>query len=140
MNDNKTYPGRKLALTGAFLQFGLLVGMAGTTIGMIRAFDALGHSGIADPKQLAASISTVLIATAVGLVISIVGFVLFGIAIFACGYRAPWCLFLLFVYGCLLVLAFPVGTIFGIVLLVYCHRHRPEFLQRDPQSPTLMQG
>ncbi|MGB8354132.1 MAG: MotA/TolQ/ExbB proton channel family protein [Chthoniobacteraceae bacterium] len=132
MNGNQTNSGRTFALTGAYLQLGVLVGKVGTVIGMMHAFDTLGGSNVSDPRQLAASISTVLIATFVGLVFGVVGFVLIGVSIFACGYRARWCFWFLVVYGGILLLGFPIGTAIGLAILIYCYGHRDEFLRRNP--------
>ena len=132
--------GRTLALTGAYLQLGLLVGVVGTVIGMMHAFDTLGRSNVSDPRQLAASISTVLVATFVGLVFSVVGFVLIGISIFACNYRARWCFWFLVVSGGILLLGFPIGTAIGVAILIYCYGHRDEFLRRDLSGETLVEG
>jgi biopolymer transport protein ExbB len=54
-----------------------MVGLLGTVTGMIKAFQALGHGGIADPSRLAAAIGEVLIATATGLFVAIPAFFLY---------------------------------------------------------------
>jgi biopolymer transport protein ExbB len=54
-----------------------MVGLLGTVTGMIKAFQALGQGGIADPSRLAAAIGEVLIATAAGLGIAIPAFFLY---------------------------------------------------------------
>lgn len=54
-----------------------MVGLLGTVTGMIKAFAALGQSGIADPSKLAAAIGEVLIATATGLLVAIPAFFLY---------------------------------------------------------------
>jgi len=54
-----------------------MIGLTGTVIGMIRAFQALGASGIGDPSALAAAIGEVLTATAAGLIVAIPGFVFY---------------------------------------------------------------
>jgi len=52
-----------------------MIGLLGTVIGMMGAFQALGQAGMGDPKTLAAKISEVLLATASGLFIAIPAFV-----------------------------------------------------------------
>ena len=52
-----------------------MIGLLVTVIGMRGAFSDLGPSGIEDPEQLSAHIGEVLIATSVGLVFSIIGFI-----------------------------------------------------------------
>lgn len=54
-----------------------MVGLLGTTIGMIRAFRALAHAGAPDAVQLSIGISEALINTAGGLVGAIVGIVFY---------------------------------------------------------------
>jgi biopolymer transport protein ExbB len=54
-----------------------MVGLTGTVMGMIKAFETLGSSGAANPSLLAANISEVLIATGTGLFVAIPAFVLY---------------------------------------------------------------
>ncbi|MEI6493820.1 MAG: MotA/TolQ/ExbB proton channel family protein [Verrucomicrobiota bacterium] len=51
-----------------------MIGLVGTTTGMIKAFATLGSSGIGDPSSLSAAIGEVLVATASGLFIAIPAF------------------------------------------------------------------
>lgn len=121
--------GKKFAVTGALLQFSPLIGAAGTTVGMMRIFKTLGGSDhVSDPQELSTNIGQILIVTAMGFGLSLMGLVLLCIALFALRYRAPWFFWFLVIYGGLLVLGFPVGTIFGGVFLVFCLSHKNEFL------------
>lgn len=52
-----------------------MIGLLGTVIGMMKAFTVLGSSGISSPRELASSISEVLLATASGLFIAIPAFI-----------------------------------------------------------------
>jgi biopolymer transport protein ExbB len=52
-----------------------MVGLLGTVIGMIRAFQALAHAGAPDAIQLSIGISEALINTAGGLIAAITGIV-----------------------------------------------------------------
>lgn len=52
-----------------------MVGLLGTVVGMIRAFQALAHAGAPDAIQLAVGISEALINTAGGLLVAIAGIV-----------------------------------------------------------------
>lgn len=54
-----------------------MVGLTGTVIGMMGAFEALGASGAADTSKLSAAIGHVLVATAAGLFIAIPAFMFF---------------------------------------------------------------
>jgi biopolymer transport protein ExbB len=52
-----------------------MIGLLGTTIGMIRAFQAMAHTGAPDAIQLARGISEALFNTAGGLANAILGIV-----------------------------------------------------------------
>ena len=54
-----------------------MIGLVGTVFGMTKAFGELSAkgSGIADPAALSDHISTVLVSTAAGLVISVIAFI-----------------------------------------------------------------
>jgi hypothetical protein len=131
MNDQKPIPGRKLALIGAWLQLGPVIGAAGAALGMMRAIGTLAEApGVSDPQRFSADIGEVLIATAAGLVLSVVGLVLVCIALFGYRYRAEWFFWFLVIYGALLLLGFPVGSVVGLVFLVFCLTRRHEFLNR----------
>ena len=52
-----------------------MIGLLGTVIGMMKAFAVLGSTGISSPRELASSISEVLLATAGGLFIAIPAFI-----------------------------------------------------------------
>jgi biopolymer transport protein ExbB len=54
-----------------------MLGLLGTTIGMIRAFNAMSHAGAPDATQLALGISEALVNTALGLTTAIVATLLY---------------------------------------------------------------
>ena len=66
---------RNLIALSTIASIATMVGLLGTTIGMIRAFKAMGHAGAPDAIQLAIGISEALVNTAGGLFIAIVGIV-----------------------------------------------------------------
>ena len=68
---------RNLIALSTIASIATMVGLLGTTIGMIRAFNATGHAagGVIDATQLAVGISEALVNTAGGLVNAIVGIV-----------------------------------------------------------------
>ena len=98
---------------------------------LTHAFETLGSSGTADPQRLSANISEVLLATVIGLGLSLIGLVLICIALFASRYRAPWFFWFLVIYGAILLYGFPVGTVIGTIILVYCFTSRAQFLRRN---------
>jgi len=66
---------RNLVSLSTIASIGTMVGLLGTTIGMIRAFKAMSQAGAPDAVQLALGISEALINTAGGLVSGIGGIV-----------------------------------------------------------------
>jgi biopolymer transport protein ExbB len=68
---------RNLIALSTIASISTMVGLLGTTVGMIRAFRAMGHAGAPDAIQLAVGISEALINTAGGLFIAIIGIVVY---------------------------------------------------------------
>ena len=67
---------RKTMLIGLALLFTIgnispLLGLLGTIMGMINAFDAIARAGAGDPSAVASGISEALITTATGLIVAI---------------------------------------------------------------------
>lgn len=54
-----------------------MIGLLGTVIGMMKAFETLGSKGMSDPRALSAAIGEVLTATAAGLFIAIPAFIFY---------------------------------------------------------------
>ena len=132
--------GHWLAVIGAWMQVAPVFGMIGTAVGMMRAFAALSSappSAVGDPSHLSAAIGEVLIATVVGMLVALLGSILMLVAVFPMRYRSPWLFWLFVVLGTLYVLAFPLGTVIGVVFLVVALTKRQEFLPSLPsdQSP-----
>jgi biopolymer transport protein ExbB len=65
------YLGRLLNVLGTIGVLSPLMGLLGTIIGMIRAFDAIAQAGAGDPAAVASGISEALITTASGLIVAI---------------------------------------------------------------------
>lgn len=109
---------------------------------MKQAFDSLGTSNVGGVSPLSGgvsrlsdSIGVVLISTAIGFIIGIIGLVLLIVSLTGCRYRAEWFFWSLVIYGVLALTAFPVGTAFGIFVLVYCLTKRHEFLRLGSEAP-----
>jgi biopolymer transport protein ExbB len=66
---------RNLIVLTTIASIGTMVGLLGTTIGMIRAFQAMGNTGAVDATKLAIGISEALFNTAFGLINAILGIV-----------------------------------------------------------------
>ncbi len=133
MNEPPSNSGAFIAKLGAWLQFAQLIGLAGTVIGMMKSFQALGSAGTSDPDKLSRAIGEVLWSTFAGIAVSLVGLLLVLIAITACRYRAAWMFWFLCLYGGLMIFSyfFP----FGLFFLIYALVKKDEFLR--PQAPAL---
>lgn len=70
---------RNLIALSTIASIATMVGLLGTTIGMIRAFAALGHTGAVDATKLAVGISEALVNTAFGLFTAISGIVAYNV-------------------------------------------------------------
>ncbi|MFN8178607.1 MAG: MotA/TolQ/ExbB proton channel family protein [bacterium] len=68
---------RNLIALSTIASIGTMVGLLGTTIGMIRSFRAMSHQGAPDAIQLALGISEALINTAGGLMLAILGIIMY---------------------------------------------------------------
>lgn len=119
-----------LAKIGAWMQAAQLVGVIGTSAGMIQAFNELGTHGVADSGKLSAAISWALHWGMISTCIAVIGLVLVVIAATVYRYRAPWFFWFLCLYGTL-ILAHLLP--FGLFCLIYALMHRHEF---EPASKT----
>jgi biopolymer transport protein ExbB len=70
---------RNLIALSTIASIATMVGLLGTTVGMIRAFAALGHTGAVDATKLAIGISEALVNTAGGLFVAILGIVMYNV-------------------------------------------------------------
>ena len=68
---------RNLTALSTIASIATLIGLLGTTIGMIRAFRAMSRAGAPDATQLALGISEALVNTALGLMTAIIATVLY---------------------------------------------------------------
>lgn len=124
--DNKGNQGRALALWGAWLQVGLILGILGMVIEMIRSF-RLHRESTVSAEELAIEISAGMNLSMVGMLASLVGMILLLVALFYSKYRAPWFFWFMAIYAGLSLLAIPIGTVIGIIVLVHIILRRDEF-------------
>lgn len=68
---------RNLNMLSTIASIATMVGLLGTTIGMIRAFRSMSRAGAADAAQLAVGISEALVNTALGLMTAVLAIVLY---------------------------------------------------------------
>lgn len=70
---------RNLIALSTIASISTMVGLLGTTVGMIRSFAALGNTGAVDATKLAIGISEALVNTAGGLLVAILGIVMYNV-------------------------------------------------------------
>lgn len=70
---------RNLVALSTIASTGTMFGLLGTTIGMIRAFQALGTTGAVDAQKLSIGISEALVNTALGLFVAIAGIIAYNV-------------------------------------------------------------
>ena len=128
MNSN----GKQLAIWGVVLQFGFLIGLAGTVIGMLRAFEKLAEENASQPEALTSGISLALYTTAGGMALSLIGTVLVLVALFGAKYRAAWFKTAMWILAILWLFSIPIGTILGVVTIIYLSKHSNEFAEPSP--------
>ena len=121
-------PGRRLAKIGGLMQIAPLIGLAGTVVGMIRAFETLGTAGTADSTALSKAIGEVLVWTAMGVSVALVGWVLLLTAMFAYSYRARWIFWLIVVQGMVTILSFKAVALIGVGMIALAIFYREQFL------------
>ena len=68
---------RNLVMFSTLASISVLIGLIGTVLGMIRAFAALAQAGAPDALALATGISEALINTALGIIASVVGIIMY---------------------------------------------------------------
>ncbi len=68
---------KNLSALSTIASIATMLGLLGTTIGMIRSFRAMSNAGAPDATQLALGISEALVNTALGLMTAVVGIVLY---------------------------------------------------------------
>ena len=124
--------GKQLALWGVVLQFGFLIGFAGTVIGMIRAFAEVTKNSEVQPQTLPSDISLALYTTAGGMILSLIGVVLLLVALFGAKYRASWFKTAMWILAVLWLFSIPVGTILGIIVMIYLSKHSNDFADPLP--------
>ena len=120
-------PGPRMAALGtAFLASSVLMCVF-FLVQMCRTFNTLAISGAADTEGLASGIHTSQGIALLTCAFFVLGAIFAGLALFKYRYRALWFHRVLVAAGILMLLLFPVGTVLGVLLLVYVGNRRGEF-------------
>ena len=119
--------GKNIARIGVLLQLGLLIGFAVAAIGMAWAFSVMTPGKPIDKHTMFTFFDVVLVALSIGVILALIGAVLILLALFAARYRAPWFYSRLWAVSVLWLIALPVGTFLGILMMIYLATHSHEF-------------
>ncbi len=118
--------GALFAVWGILLQLGMVAGLAVTIFAMIQAFSHMASQPGTSPDSMASTISLGLYATAAGLVLALIGAVFLFIALIGMKYHEAWFRSAMWVISILWLFSFPVGTILGVVVIIYLVKNRSE--------------
>jgi hypothetical protein len=147
MNSPISLGGRTLAVLGTTMQLGNSVFFFAYAVGIVRMIKLTQdfskqatHQTKIDLNNPLALVeeyfrqienigSGVLVASVIGVFIGLTGLVLIFIALIKQKYRAEWFFWFLAIYSVILLGVIPLGTVAGIILLVYCLTNRREFLK-----------
>ena len=129
INTATMISGRSTAIIGAWLQVLFIPCAIGSTLAFGYAVD--------DPATTDPIFITRLV-LGIGAIIGLVGLILLCVTLLRSRYRAGWFFWFLVLYGSLLILIIPVGTVFGLLLVVYCLTRRREFTDRGATQATQM--
>ncbi len=116
--------GKVLALVGCILQLALVIGIIIFIVDMVIAFQEITLYGSGDPKVMAGMISTALISGVLGSVVAFPGLLINILGLSISSYSAPWLFRFLITSSIFWFLVFPIGTLFGVVLLVVTLKKR----------------
>jgi hypothetical protein len=141
-SENMTPPamsrkrGKGLAIVGVCLSFGLLIGPFGTMAAMMRTISFVESNPTVRPEDLAASMAAAFDSTAIGLLFGLAGLICLLVSLFGFRYRSKGLFWWMIVIGCIWLLACPIGTVFGLLLLLFAILSRNEFLNAGQAAPT----
>jgi hypothetical protein len=121
-------PGPRMAGLGTgFMGGGALLGLI-FPAQMVWAFQRISQDIMAlDAANLASGIQTAQLTLLLGGVAFVLGAIFAGLALFKYRYRALWFHRVLVAAGILMLFLVPVGTVLGVLLLVYVGNRRGEF-------------
>ncbi len=85
---------------------------------------------------MASDVRIALYTTSAGFILALVGIIMILIALFGTRYRAPWFQAMLWILPIVWLLSFPLGTILGVVVIVYLVNHKTEFTEQSPASDS----
>jgi len=120
--------GKALSVIGCILQSGIIIGIVISILKMVSAFQEITLYGAGDSKVMAGMISSALVSTVLGGVVAFPGLLINILALSISSYGSPWLFRALIVSSIFWMLAFPIGTILGVILLVTVLKKRKIYL------------
>jgi hypothetical protein len=114
------------------LLLGAVVGLVWTLIPLVQVFSGFTDAETNLSTVLSQEISKTLGPVTVGAALGLVGTIMVLVALFGSRYRSPWFGTLLWVLSILYLLVFPIGTILGVIVILYLVKHKDEFRERVP--------
>jgi hypothetical protein len=121
-------PGPRMAGLGTGFMGASVLLFAGFLAQMMHVFDRIAQNVMAlDAEGLASGIETAQATALLGVMVFLAGAVSAGLALFKYRYRALWFHRVLVAAGILMLFLVPVGTVLGVLLLVYVSNRRGEF-------------
>ena len=120
--------GKFLSVIGCILQSAIIIGIVITIFKMISAFQEITLYGAGDSKVMSGMISSALVSTVLGAVVAFPGLLINILAISISTYASPWLFRFLIISSTFWMLAFPIGTILGIILLIMTLKKRKIYL------------
>ncbi|MCO7224124.1 hypothetical protein [Pleionea sp. CnH1-48] len=110
--------GKVLFIIGALLQLGIFYGTPAYIYSMYNAFQEITLNGNGDSQAMANMISSSLSHLVIGVIVAFPGLVLSSLALFISSYQNKFFKAYFLVASLFWILAFPVGTVFGLIFLI----------------------
>ncbi len=124
---HKEILGKYVAILGAILFLSPLWGIADTYFIMSSTFQEITLFGTNEPKMPKEEMSSAALSTVLGFFLFLVSICLLAISVVGLSYRSKWLFWTLTIYSTVLLLVFPVGTLFGIMVLSALFLSRKKF-------------
>ena len=110
--------GKNLAIISSIIQLAVVAGFLKFAAEMFLSFQSINLYGTGDPKIMAGAISSAMIPMIIGCVLGLPGFIMSITTYFISAYRSKWFFRYSITLSVFWILSFPVGTLFGIILMV----------------------
>jgi hypothetical protein len=122
--------GKSLATWGVALHAGLLIGLVSAIYVLTHTLSMSNAGTETVTDEMANNLATAMYLSIAGFLLALAGLILVLIALLSMRYRAAW--FYKSVYVCAIIwlLRIPLGTVLGIILILFLRRHRGEFFPR----------